>query len=267
MSDLRIYVRRARRGVVDAPRKLAFLGTLLKRRLTTRSHNRVVVISFYMKNIARDVVRAQAAAITRFLPKGADLVQLKTGFGHGRSIDLFLTWTNYDIVVLLDIDCVPITSEALLQLIAAAEAGQLVGAAQRANHIDNDHHLFVGPFLMAFSRATYQSLGAPSFRETPRGDVGEELTYCAQACNHPICFLWPTSCEEPKWHVTGDIHCGRNTIYENAFLHAFEIRMPDQQKVFLATIDHVLRDEPVPWAKAVACGRAIASASPPCRGR
>jgi hypothetical protein len=128
----------------------------------------------------------------------------------------------------------------LPQLIAAAEAGQLVGAAQRANHIDNDDHLYVGPFLMAFSRATYQILGAPSFCETLRGDVGEEVTYSAQACNIPIRFLWPTSCELPKWHLTDDIRFGRNTIYENAFLHAFEIRMPDQQKAFLATIDRVL---------------------------
>lgn len=239
--DVSIFLKGARQHAANAPWKLVYVCELLKRRFDGRPRNRTAVVSFYMGNIAMDVVRAQAAAIRRFLPDGVDLVQLKTGFGHGRSIDLFLALSDYDIVVLLDIDCIPIAADALPLLIGAAESGALVGAAQRANHICNHDHIYAGPFLMALSRKTYRVLGSPSFTETRRGDVAEELTYRAEAKHHPIRYLWPSSCEVPKWHLTGDMHFGRNTIYDNAFLHAFEIRMPDQQKAFLATVDRVLK--------------------------
>lgn len=239
--DLSIFLKGARQEAENAPWKLVYLGELLKRRFDGKPRNRKAVVSFYMGNIAQDVVRAQAAAIQRFLPADVDLVQLRTGFCHGRSIDLFLALSDYAVVVLLDIDCIPIAADALPKLIAAAESGELVGAAQRANHICNNNHVYAGPFLMALSRKTYQRLGSPSFTETCRGDVAEELTYRAEAKNCPVHYLWPTSCEKPKWHLAGDMHFGRNTIYDNAFLHAFEIRMPEHQQAFLAMIDRMLK--------------------------
>jgi hypothetical protein len=227
-----------RQHIVSAPWKLTYLIDLLKRRWHGRA-NKAAIVSFYMSNIAADVVAAQAAAIRRFLPAGTDLLQLHTGFSHARSIDLFLALLPYETIVLLDIDCIPIAPNALADLIAKARSGALVGAAQRANHIENGAHIYAGPFLMAFSRETYARLGRPRFLETQRGDVAEELTYAAEARNIPVDYLWPSGCDEPKWPITEKIWFGRNTIYENAFLHAFEIRMPEQQAAFLATIDRV----------------------------
>jgi hypothetical protein len=229
-----------RQHIVNAPWKLVYLAMLIKQRIFDHSPNSIAVVSFYMQNIAKRVVVAQAEAIARFLPAGVDLVQLKTGFAHGRTIDLFVALSRYDLIILLDIDCIPIVATALPDLIEKVKSGQFVGAAQRANHIGNDRHLYTGPFLMAFDRAILARLGHPSFRETRRGDVGEELTYRAEAAHVPIHFLWPTSCDEPKWHLTDDISFGRNTIYDLAFLHAFEIRMPEQQTAFVQTVERVL---------------------------
>jgi hypothetical protein len=238
--DLPILLAGLRQHIVNAPWKLAYLWTLWRRRWRARSPNTIAVVAFYMQNVSENVVAAQAEAIRRFLPKGVDLVQLKTGFAHGRTIDLFLAFADYDVVLILDIDCIPISANAIPSLIAAAQAGALVGAAQRANHIGNDDHIYVGPFLMGFSRATHARLGRPSFRETKRGDVGEELSYRAEVLGVPIEFLWPTSCDEAKWHLKDDIHFGRNTIYADKFLHAFEIRRPEQQAAFVATVRRVL---------------------------
>lgn len=232
-----------RQHIANAPWALVYLATLIRGRLFDRSPNTIAVVSFYMQNVGKDVVAAQRQAIKRFLPAGVDLVQLKTGFGHGRTVDLFVALSRYDLIVLLDIDCIPIAATALPDLIAKAKAGALAGAAQRANHIDNADHIYVGPFLMAFSRATHARLGRPSFRETKRGDVGEELTYRAEAANVPIHFLWPTSCDEAKWHLKDDISFGRNTVYDRAFLHAFQIRLPDQQTAFVERVQRVLDGE------------------------
>lgn len=229
-----------RRHVVNAPWKLAYLGALRHLRWHGKSPSRIAIVSFYMQNVSKTVVAAQAKAIARFLPAGVDLLQLKTGFAHGRTIDLFLAFARYDLILILDIDCIPISTNAIPSLVEAAQSGALVGAAQRANHIGNEDHIYVGPFLMGFSRATHARLGHPSFRETKRGDVGEELTYRAEALGVPIRFLWPTSCDAPKWHLKDEIQFGPNTIYDHKFLHAFEIRRPEQQAAFVATVDRVL---------------------------
>lgn len=229
-----------RQHVLNAPWKLAFLFDLFKLRFADKSKNKVAVVSFYMSNISNDVVAAQAQTIDRFLPEGVDFLQMHTGFGHAKSVDLFLWLCRYDIIILLDIDCIPISMAAIPTLLERAKAGFLVGAAQRAHHIGNGCHIYVGPFLMGLNMATYKKLGRPRFSETPRGDVGEELTHRAETDRLAIQFLWPTSCDVPLWHLTGDIYFGRNTIYENSFLHAFEIRKLEQQAAFLATIHRVL---------------------------
>jgi hypothetical protein len=229
--------------IVNAPWKLVFLFDLFKLRFAKKTKNKMAVVSFYMSNISKDVVAAQAEIISRFLPVGVDVIQLHTGFGHANSIDLFLCFSRYEIIILLDIDCIPISIDAFPTLIAQARAGFLVGAAQRAHHIDNECHIYVGPFLMGLNMAAYRQLGRPRFSETRRGDVAEELTYRAEAHQCEIKFLWPTSCEAPLWHLTDDAYFGRNTIYENSFLHAFQIRQPEHQAAFLATIGRVLADK------------------------
>lgn len=241
-SRLDLFFSGLRRHVAQAPWALDYVAELLALRAFHQAHNRIAVVSFYMSNIARNVVAAQATAIRRFLPEGVDFLQFHTGFSHGRSIDLFFRLAPYDLVVILDVDCIPLNDQALPALIEQAEAGHLVGAAQRANHIENAKHIYAGPFLMALSKDTYVRLGRPSFCETERGDVAEELTYAAEAREVPVLLLWPTHCDEPKWQLTETLSFGRNTVYEDLFLHAFEIREPEQQRAFLGTVSRVLAD-------------------------
>jgi hypothetical protein len=221
--------------------KFFFLLRLLKLRFA-RPKNEVVVLSLYMSDISQEVVTNQGKIIQRFLPEGVDFLQMRTGFGHGQSIDLFLYFCPYQIIILLDIDCIPTSPQAIPTLIKEAKTGILVGAAQRANHIDNGGHVYVGPFLMGLSKTTYCQLGRPSFSETRRGDVGEELTYRAEALRHEIRLLWPTRCEVPIWHLRDDVYFGRNTIYEDFFLHAFQIRKPEQQASFIFRTRRLLAD-------------------------
>jgi hypothetical protein len=237
------FLKGLQQHVLNAPWKLVFLLHVFKLRFARKSKNKAAVVSFYMSNISAEVVTSQAEIIDRFLPEGVDVIQLHTGFGHADSIDLFLNFCDYDIIILLDIDCVPISMAAIPTLLERAKAGFLVGAAQRAHHISNGQHIYVGPFLMGLTMATYRKLGMPRFSATARGDVGEELTYRAETDRLAIQFLWPTRCDVPTWHLKDDIYFGRNTIYENSFLHGFEISKPKQQADFLATIRRVFADK------------------------
>lgn len=119
----------------------------------------------------------------------------------GKVMDFF--WRHnaavykHDIVVFLDIDAIPLTDDALDLFIEHAAEGNLVGNAQRSNHIDNHQHMFAAPSAVAMSQQTYDKLGHPSAEPTKRGDVGEEWTYAAEAYGVPVQLLMPIKWERP----------------------------------------------------------------------
>jgi hypothetical protein len=126
------------------------------------------------------------------------------------------------------------------RLIASALAGKLAGAAGRANHIANNNHLYVAPYLMALNKGAYLAMGSPSCRDTGRGDVAEELTYAAENKGITIEFLWPTSSADDIWELTPGRRFGHGTVYENDFWHAFEIRQPQHQAAFIKKCNEIV---------------------------
>jgi hypothetical protein len=193
----------------------------------------VSVVSFYMDNVAADVVLSQRAVLERFKPSGFALEQILTARSHGAAIDDFLAHSNCDLLVLLDIDCVPLHAHSLPNLAARAARGAVAGCVQRANHIQNDAHLYVGPFCMAFTKRLWEDLKRPSFEPTARGDVGEEFTYCYETSGSAVDLLWPSFVETAHWDLTDGRRFGRNTEYDGMFLHAFGIRDRTNQGRFV----------------------------------
>lgn len=185
---------------------------------------RIVVVSFYMENIRPDVVRSQRDVVRQMLPPDAEFLQIPTKVTHAEAIDAFMAFADYDVLVLLDIDCIPLNEFALPHLIDLARDGCLVGCAQRANHIENGGHIYAGPFCCAFRRSTWELLGRPSFAPTERGDVGEELTYAAEASSVDVKLLLPSSVNAPRWILFEDVRFGFGTTYSAMFFHQFGLR-------------------------------------------
>ena len=185
------------------------------------------------------VIEAQAKVVNAFLPPDCDFVQWFSG-DHSYGIDTFLRRDKHEVVVLLDIDCIPLNREILPQMIAKAREGILVGCVQRANHIENGQHLYAGPCGTAFSRELYDRIGRPSFAATERGDVGEELTYGCERLGIPVELLWPTHVVSPRWHLRDGKMFGNGTTYANALYHAFEIGIGLTRQMFLEKCREVL---------------------------
>jgi hypothetical protein len=194
---------------------------------------RGLIASVYMDNIPAPVVQAQRAVLEALAPADFELRQLLTQRSHGAALDEIISLAEAELVVVLDIDCVPMTPAAIPELVARAEAGALAGCVQRANHIANNAHLYVGAFCLAISRSLWERLGRPSFQPTTRGDVGEELTYRCEEVGAQVAMLWPSSIEEPCWDLTCGRRFGVNTEYDGAFLHTFNIRSPEFQQRFV----------------------------------
>jgi hypothetical protein len=205
---------------------------------------RGVVVSFYMPNISRAVVAAQRRLLKRFTPPDVAIRQVMTTCKHEHAINHFMDTTPYRAVLILDIDCIPIRQGAVEGVFARAEQGHLVGAVQRAVHIRNDGHLYAGPFCVALSQQTYSRLGRPRFDSTPRGDVGEELTYAAERAGVPTDFLWPTHSDDAIWELADGRVYGHGTTYDGGFWHAFQIRFTTHQRRFVDRCDAFLADSP-----------------------
>lgn len=199
-----------------------------------------LVVSVYMDNIAGEVVRAQRQVLEALAPPDFELRQVLTGRSHAAALDEIMAGAEAELVLILDIDCVPLTRAAIPALTAKAAGGALAGCVQRANHIDNGAHLYVGPFCMALSRVLWNRLGRPSFEPTPRGDVGEALTYACEDAGAPLAMLWPSHVEAPQWDLTEGRRFGVNTEYDGAFLHTFNIRSREYQQRFVDRCSAIL---------------------------
>ncbi|HTI03664.1 MAG TPA: glycosyltransferase family 2 protein [Acidisoma sp.] len=197
------------------------------------AEHRVSVVSFYMSNIPASVVHAQAAIVKKFLPAGFAFHQIKTSQSHYEALDNYMQECDDGVFIFIDIDCVPLHSSALSEMASLALQEQLVGCVQRASHIENDSHLYAGPFCLALTKQLWQKLGSPSFVHTNLGDVGEQLTYVCEAIGVPVVFIWPSRVEDARWPLTDATWFGLNTEYGEAFFHAFSIREEGNRQKFL----------------------------------
>jgi len=147
---------------------------------------------------------------------------------------------NYHTILMLDIDCIPLSTAALEYTFDRAEQGVLIGNAQRSNHIENNKHIYPAPSCICLTRDMYEKLGKPSWQPTSRGDIGEELCYIAEEKGIEIEMFMPgkyeeipyfTSTERKPWPLKdGQPEFGIGTTFVDSngremFYHLFQSRL------------------------------------------
>ena len=160
---------------------------------------------------------------------------------------------NYDTILLLDIDCVPMNLDSLLYCFEQAEKNILIGNIQRSNHIDNNEHTYVSPSAMCISKELFEKLGQPSFAPNNRGDVGESLTYRAEQMGIQIEKFMPTSYEklpykrDTPWPLSKGLpDYGIGTTFVNdfgkpMFYHLFQSSMNLHNQLFYMKCIDILK--------------------------
>ena len=109
---------------------------------------------------------------------------------------------KYHTILMLDIDCIPLSTQALEYIFDRAEQGVLIGNVQRSNHIDNNKHTYPAPSCIALTKDMYEKLGKPTWKPTNRGDIGEELCYVAEEKGIEVEMFMPSKYEElPHWNT------------------------------------------------------------------
>ncbi len=203
-------------------------------------------IAFYADNIDPRIPEMQKKVFEAFGHK-IHQIQPDVWEGHGGSIDTWLK--NYvpdpkmqssEIIILWDIDCIPLNREIIGAAHASARKGQIMGVAQKASHIPNSI-IYAGPAFLAFSLDTWHALGSPTFACTDRSDCAGELTYLAREKGIEVRLLYPSRVVKPEWQLDGPVMFGKGTTFgNNDIYHAFLSRKGNED-MFINKCQEVLQ--------------------------
>lgn len=228
------------------------------------------IVTYYMDNVDRKTLEMQSKVAARYNVNQYPHYYMKGDVRHGAFMDFFwgmngvevFTMTDakikpaldFDVVLFLDVDCIPLNERAIDVYIQKAVEGKLVGNIQRSNHIQNDQHVFAAPSCVAISRETFKKIGCPTALETERSDVAEEYTWAAEYHGVPVDLYpplrydrKPNECD--SWALKdGMPHYGQGTTFGSEeegdlFYHNFQIFHPGSQERFWAKCEEVLNNK------------------------
>ena len=185
---------------------------------------KIEAISVYMDNIPFQVRDAQKAVWDKFYPNMMN--HHHTYLSHAKTLDKIVELTDADILIIADIDAIPLNENIVHRMADLANAGYLVGNAQSSSHLPDTEHIFIAPSFMALNVKKYRELGSPSFEVSKTGDVAQDLTRAWQK-EYPIMPLFPIHYETapvpvtlpsgtisaPRFWVTGNRPYGLNTTF------------------------------------------------------
>ncbi len=144
---------------------------------------------------------------------------------HPEFLDYAIRNIDADYFVFFDIDCIPLKKNVIEYLITMIGDETMIGIEQQCNSRNVRDHIYAGPACFAISKKFYEEIGEPSFNETTRSDVGEELTFACEQLGKPFKIIDKTHSEDEIWELKGGRFFGHGTIYgDNLVYHQFEIR-------------------------------------------
>lgn len=144
---------------------------------------------------------------------------------HPEFMDKIIREIESDYYVFFDIDCIPLKENVIQHLIDSIGEETMIGIEQQCNSKGVIDHIYAGPACFAISSKFYNEISQPSFNETYRGDVGEELTYVCEALGKEFKVLPKFSSDDEIWSLKGGRFFGHGTTYGDGLVyHQFEIR-------------------------------------------
>lgn len=232
------------------------------------------IVSFFMGNIDMKTVGLQRSVVEKFNKSKIHHYIIKIDVPHPIGIDYF--WSingikphpfkdanieqqmDHDVILFLDIDCIPLSDGAIDLYLEKAAQGILVGNIQRSNHLENNQHVFAAPSAVALSKETFIKMGAPSSVETARSDVAEEWTWAAENAGVPVEMYMPLKFDRSptryEWETSKLDHWplkdgmpkyGLGTTYgtedgTELFYHNFQIRIDGEEQHFWKKCESIL---------------------------
>jgi len=197
---------------------------------------KVSINTLYYPNSDPDFVNAHKSVMKHF---GVSVNYHETKLPHGYWMDTVMHNTNADVIGFLDIDCIPLTKDAINELIKfVVKNKSIAGNVQASNHIIPMTHTFVAPSCFFIWKGLYDALERPSFGPVmAHSDVAESLCYIAEENGVRMKALYPTHFEkEPEegvWRLNNYGLYGVGTVFDNKFYHLFQSRFKSNVDMFI----------------------------------
>ncbi|MFJ5409257.1 hypothetical protein [Pectobacterium punjabense] len=201
----------------------------------------IKIVSLYWDNIDIRLVDSQRKVFEKF---GFHIEQQNIhNMDHGVWMtDILDNTPENDVVIIVDIDCIPLNENAVKKAIVSARNGHIYGCAQSANHIDYNY-IYAAPMFLALTGKTWRDVGRPTLLANTEFDVGGKLTLVAKNAGYSVDLVYPTDYAVPKW-LLGDTHVyGLFTIYNNDYLHIFESRNKYLIECFIDIANEIISKE------------------------
>jgi predicted subunit of tRNA(5-methylaminomethyl-2-thiouridylate) methyltransferase len=201
------------------------------------------IITFYNEVVNPSFVDLQKKIFHKY---GYDIEQInvKHWTTHGDAVNQYLSKINdeNEIIVLFDIDCVPLNNTIIHKAVDWCKNNiGIFSLAQKAVKL-KDPIIHAAPAFMVFSVKTYNFLGQPSFETNLRSDCGAEMTHSAREKGIEIRMLYPSHVESPYAQLDGTIQFGYGTTYGNEIYHAFESRFRQRDSFFINKCNSILNE-------------------------
>lgn len=157
---------------------------------------------------------------------------------HGKWMDRVMRNSTSDLIVFFDSDCVPIDEENMMECIRYVQKTKtFLGIAQASNHIPPKSHVYAAPAFYIIAKECWENLGRPSFTESRRGDVAEEVSYIAEEYGVRYRCLYPSTFErepvEGIWPLGNYGYYGVGTTFDNTVYHLYQGRMGNNIQLFV----------------------------------
>jgi hypothetical protein len=195
---------------------------------------KISVHSLYWNNIDEKIINSHINVTKHF---DINVNYTSANIKHGFWMENIILNQNSDIFCFFDVDCVPMNRDIYDKAIQyVAEYDSFIGPAQVSNHIYPKSHIFASPAFFFITKSCYEKLNCPTFVETNRSDVGEEVSYTAEENNKQYRCWYPTMFDstpvEGIWKLSSYGFYGIGTIFGDSIYHLYQSRFNKNVDLF-----------------------------------
>lgn len=201
--------------------------------------------TLYWNNTPKEQIQAHKS-VTDYFELPVNYYEENTP--HGLWMDRVMHNSTSDLVVFFDSDCVPVNKENIMTCIKYVQKTKtFLGIAQVSNHILPKAHIYAAPAFYIIAKECWEKLGKPSFTESRRGDVAEEVTYAAEERGMRYRCLYPTTFErepvEGIWPLGNYGYYGIGTTFNDTVYHLYQGRMGTNLQLFIERCEEIVDDK------------------------
>lgn len=171
---------------------------------------------------------------------------------HHHAIDYYLENTDWDVITLFDVDCIPLNKKCVDDVLNIVNDNTIYGNAQVSNA-----YPYAAPSFLSFTRKLYETSKIKTFHGgyylnknnvRVEADCGEIFVKDNLKRGKKQILSYPYKAENYKWKFKGDdeypaFKYGNGSFFDNETFHYFEIRLVDNHQKFISFVENLLKNE------------------------